>query len=279
LRIEASAAERQVRIDNGQDVIVGVNKYRPDTVEELTLREVDNTAVRENQLTRLKAVRASRDDAAVEGALAALTAAARADGNLLPLAISAMRARATVGEVSDALEKVWGRYRAEARTVSGVYSAAYADDVQWQQLRADIAAFAAATGRRPRVLMAKLGQDGHDRGVKVVATAFADAGFDVDIGPLFQTPQECARQAIENDVHAIGVSTLAAGHKTLIPEIIAALRALGAADIVVFVGGIVPPQDYAFLREAGVSGIFGPGTPVLQSARDVLRHIQQRHSG
>jgi methylmalonyl-CoA mutase len=279
LRIEASAAERQVRIDNGQDVIVGVNKYRPDTVEELTLREVDNTAVRENQLTRLKAVRASRDNAAVEGALAALTAAARADGNLLPLAISAMRARATVGEVSDALEKVWGRYRAEARTVSGVYSAAYADDVQWQQLRADIAAFAAATGRRPRVLMAKLGQDGHDRGVKVVATAFADAGFDVDIGPLFQTPQECARQAIENDVHAIGVSTLAAGHKTLIPEIIAALRALGAPDIVVFVGGIVPPQDYAFLREAGVSGIFGPGTPVLQSARDVLRHIQQRHSG
>jgi methylmalonyl-CoA mutase len=279
LRIEASAAERQVRIDNGQDVIVGVNKYRPDTVEELTLREVDNTAVRENQLTRLKAVRASRDNAAVEGALAALTAAARADGNLLPLAISAMRARATVGEVSDALEKVWGRYRAEARTVSGVYSAAYADDVQWQQLRADIAAFAAATGRRPRVLMAKLGQDGHDRGVKVVATAFADAGFDVDIGPLFQTPQECARQAIENDVHAIGVSTLAAGHKTLIPEIIAALRALGAPDIVVFVGGIVPPQDYAFLREAGVGGIFGPGTPVLQSARDVLRHIQQRHSG
>ena len=176
--------------------------------------------------------------------------AGNAGGNLLALAITAMRARATVGEVSDALEKVWGRYRAETRSVSGVYSAAYEHDAQWQQLRADIKAFAAQAGRRPRLLMAKLGQDGHDRGVKVVATAFADAGFDVDIGPLFQTPQECARQAIENDVHAIGISTLAAGHNTLVPEIIAALRLQGAADIVVFVGGIVPEQDHAFLRAA-----------------------------
>jgi methylmalonyl-CoA mutase len=187
-----------------------------------------------------------------------------------------MRARATVGEVSDALEKVWGRYRAETRSVSGVYSAAYEHDAQWQQLRADISAFATNAGRRPRLLMAKLGQDGHDRGVKVVATAFADAGFDVDIGPLFQTPQECARQAIENDVHAIGISTLAAGHNTLVPEIIAALRSQGAPDIVVFVGGIVPEQDHGFLRAAGVSGIYGPGTPVMQCARDVLQQIAQR---
>jgi methylmalonyl-CoA mutase len=276
LRIEASAAERQARIDSGDEVIVGVNKYPPASAEVLALREVDNTAVRENQLERLKKVRASRDAGAVKASLTALTEAARqGNGNLLALAITAMRARATVGEVSDALEKVWGRYRAEMRSVSGVYSAAYAEDKQWRQLQADIATFAVAAGRRPRLMMAKLGQDGHDRGVKVVATAFADAGFDVDIGPLFQTPQECARQAIENDVHAIGVSTLAAGHKTLVPEIIAALRGQGARDIVVFVGGIVPEQDHAFLREAGVSGIFGPGTPVMQCAREVLQQIIQ----
>jgi methylmalonyl-CoA mutase len=276
LRIEASAAERQARIDSGQEVIVGVNKYPPASAETLALREVDNAAVLENQLERLKAVRATRDQAAVRASLAALSESARrGSGNLLALAIAAMRARATVGEVSDALEDVWGRYRAETRSVTGVYSAAYEDNVEWQQLQADIRAFAAATGRRPRLLMAKVGQDGHDRGVKVVATAFADAGFDVDIGPLFQTPQECARQAIENDVHAIGVSTLAAGHKTLVPEIIAALRAQGAEEIVVFVGGIVPEQDHAFLRDAGVVGIFGPGTPVMQCAREVLRQIVQ----
>jgi methylmalonyl-CoA mutase len=277
LRIEASAAQRQARIDSGKEVIVGVNKYPPATVEALALREVDNTTVRANQLARLKVLRASRDNAAVQAALAELTAAARQDGgNLLDLAITAMRARATVGEVSDALEKVWGRYRAETRTVSGVYSAAYEHDAQWLQLRADVSAFATTTGRRPRLMMAKVGQDGHDRGIKVVATAFADAGFDVDIGPLFQTPQECARQAIENDVHALGVSTLAAGHKTLVPEIIAALHAQGAPDIVVFVGGIVPPQDHPFLLAAGVSGIFGPGTPILDSAREVLMQIRQR---
>jgi methylmalonyl-CoA mutase len=276
LRIEASAAERQARIDSGQEVIVGVNKYPPASAEILALREVDNAAVLENQLERLRAVRATRDQAAVQASLAALSESARrGTDNLLALAITAMRARATVGEVSDALEDVWGRYRAETRSVTGVYSAAYEDNVEWQQLQADIRAFAAANGRRPRLLMAKVGQDGHDRGVKVVATAFADAGFDVDIGPLFQTPQECARQAIENDVHAIGVSTLAAGHKTLVPEIIAALRAQGAEDIVVFVGGIVPEQDHAFLRDAGVVGIFGPGTPVMQCAREVLRQIVQ----
>ena len=277
LRIEASAAARQARIDSGAEVFVGVNKYPPATKESVQLREVDNSAVRENQLARLDAVRSARDPGAVSSALEALTAAASSGGgNLLVLAIAAMRARATVGEVSDALEKVWGRYRAETRSVSGVYSAAYEHDAQWQQLRADIAAFATLAGRRPRLLMAKLGQDGHDRGVKVVATAFADAGFDVDIGPLFQTPQECARQAIENDVHAIGVSTLAAGHNTLVPEILAALRSQGAPDIVVFVGGIVPEQDHAFLRAAGVSGIYGPGTPVMQCARDVLQQIAKR---
>jgi methylmalonyl-CoA mutase len=278
LRIEASAAARQARIDSGAEVFVGVNKYSPATRESVQLREVDNSAVRRNQIARLAAVRAARDPGAVRSALDALTvAASHGGGNLLALAITAMRARATVGEVSDALEKVWGRYRAETRSVSGVYSAAYEHDAQWQQLRADIRAFASSVGRRPRLLMAKLGQDGHDRGVKVVATAFADAGFDVDIGPLFQTPQECARQAIENDVHAIGVSTLAAGHNTLVPEIIAALRSQGAADIVVFVGGIVPEQDHAFLRQAGVSGIYGPGTPVMQCAQDVLRQIAQHH--
>jgi methylmalonyl-CoA mutase len=278
LRIESSAAARQARIDSGAEVFVGVNKYSPATRESVQLREVDNSAVRRNQIARLAAVRAARDPGAVRSALDALTvAASHGGGNLLALAITAMRARATVGEVSDALEKVWGRYRAETRSVSGVYSAAYEHDAQWQQLRADISAFASSVGRRPRLLMAKLGQDGHDRGVKVVATAFADAGFDVDIGPLFQTPQECARQAIENDVHAIGVSTLAAGHNTLVPEIIAALRSQGAADIVVFVGGIVPEQDHAFLRQAGVSGIYGPGTPVMQCAQDVLRQIAQHH--
>jgi methylmalonyl-CoA mutase len=277
LRIEASAAARQARIDSGAEVFVGVNKYPPATRESVQLREVDNSAVRSNQIARLAAVRAARDPGAVRSALDALTAAASHQrSNLLALAIAAMRARATVGEVSDALEKVWGRYRAETRSVSGVYSAAYEHDAQWQQLRADISAFATNAGRRPRLLMAKLGQDGHDRGVKVVATAFADAGFDVDIGPLFQSPQECARQAIENDVHAIGISTLAAGHNTLVPEIIAALRSQGAPDIVVFVGGIVPEQDHAFLRAAGVSGIYGPGTPVMQCARDVLQQIAQR---
>ena len=190
-----------------------------------------------------------------------------------------MRLRATVGEVSDALEQAWGRHRANSQEVSGVYAGAYESREEWEKLQADIAAFANSYGRRPRVMIAKLGQDGHDRGAKVVASAFADLGFDVDVGPLFQTPEECARQAIENDVHAVGVSTLAAGHKTLVPEIIRALREQGSPEIIVFVGGVVPPQDYAFLREAGVKGIYGPGTPIPESARDVLNHIKRASDG
>jgi methylmalonyl-CoA mutase len=276
LKIEASAAQKQARIDSGADVIVGVNKYKPAKEDAIEIREVDNHAVRENQITRLKALRAKRDGAKVHSALEALTAsAASGEGNLLDLAIQAVRARATVGEVSDSLEKVWGRHRADTQKVTGVYAAAYDSAEGWDQLKAEIAAFAEAQGRRPRVMIAKLGQDGHDRGAKVVATAFADLGFDVDIGPLFQTPEECARQAIENDVHAVGVSTLAAGHKTLVPAIIAELKKQGADDIVVFVGGVIPKQDYDFLYDAGVKGIYGPGTPIPASAKDVLEQIRK----
>ena len=275
LRIEASAAEKQARIDSGRDVIVGVNKFKLDKEDPVEILEIDNVAVRENQLARLKSIRTSRDEVRVRQTLAALTNAARQSaGNLLELSIDAMRERATVGEVSDALEQVWGRHRANSQEVSGVYAGAYESADAWNALKTEIDAFAAAAGRRPRVMIAKLGQDGHDRGAKVVASAFADLGFDVDVGPLFQTPEECARQAIENDVHAVGVSTLAAGHKTLVPEIIRALRAQGANDIIVFVGGVVPQQDYEFLYGAGVKGIYGPGTPIPESARDVLKHIK-----
>ena len=276
LKIEASAAEKQARIDSRQDVIVGVNKYKLATEDAIDTLNIDNVAVRENQVARLKAIRASRDSAAVQAALDALTDCAGnpASGNLLDLAIRAMRVRATVGEVSDALEKVWGRHRADTQKVTGVYAAAYDSAEGWAQLQQEIAAFAEAEGRRPRVMIAKLGQDGHDRGAKVVATAFADLGFDVDMGPLFQTAEECARQAIENDVHAVGVSTLAAGHKTLVPEIIKALKDQGADDIIVFVGGVIPRADYDFLYEAGVKGIYGPGTPIPASAKDVLEQIR-----
>ena len=279
LKIEASAAEKQARIDSGRDVIVGVNKYRLAEEAPIETREVDNHAVRENQVRRLQALRASRDAAKVRAALDALTACAESSataskGNLLELAIGAMRVRATVGEVSDALEKAWGRHRADTQKVTGVYAAAYDSAEGWGQLQREIAEFAEAQGRRPRVLIAKLGQDGHDRGAKVVATAFADLGFDVDIGPLFQTAEECARQAIENDVHAVGVSTLAAGHKTLVPAIIKSLREQGANDIIVFVGGVIPRQDYEFLYDAGVKGIYGPGTPIPASAKDVLEQIK-----
>jgi len=275
LKIEASAAEKQARIDSGQDVIVGVNKYKLAKQDSIEVREVDNHKVRDEQISRLAEVRALRDAAAVEAALQALTDAAHSgQGNLLALAIDAMRCRATVGEVSDALERVYGRHRADIQKVSGVYAAAYDSAEGWQKLQDEIAAFGEDFGRRPRVLIAKLGQDGHDRGAKVVATAFADLGYDVDIGPLFQTPDECARQAIENDVHAIGVSTLAAGHKTLVPAIIAALKEQGADDIIVFVGGVVPQQDYDFLYAAGVKGIYGPGTPIPVSAKDVLETIR-----
>ena len=286
LKIEAAAADKQARIDSGQDVIVGVNKYKLKTEDAIEARDIDNVAVREGQIARLKVIREKRDAALVQQALAAITSAAKSEvsaggsGNLLDLSIQAIRLRATVGEVSDALEKAFGRHRADTHKVSGVYAAAY-DDAQgdtmdyWNALKADIAAFADREGRRPRVMISKLGQDGHDRGAKVVATAFADLGFDVDIGPLFQTPEECARQAIENDVHAVGVSTLAAGHKTLVPAIIAELKKQGANDIIVFVGGVVPRQDYDFLYAAGVKGIYGPGTPIPVSAKDVLTQIEK----
>jgi len=276
LRIEASAAEKQARIDSAQDVIVGVNKFKLDKEDTIEFLNIDNIAVRDSQIARLKEVRAERDAQQVEKTLSAISEAAQSGhGNLFALTIEAMRSRATVGEVSDALEKIWGRHRANSQEVSGVYAAAYDSSESWDKLKADIANFAKEHGRRPRVMIAKLGQDGHDRGAKVVASAFADLGFDIDVGPLFQTPEECARQAIENDVHAVGVSTLAAGHKTLVPEIVKALRAQGANDVVVFVGGVVPQQDYAFLYEAGVAGIYGPGTPIPDSARDVLRHIKR----
>jgi len=275
LKIEASAAEKQARIDSGKDVIVGVNKYRLTKEEPVEILEVDNHKVREQQIARLQRLRATRDGEKVRAALAALTECARSGrGNLLDLSIQAVRARATVGEISDALEQVFGRHRADIQKVTGVYAAAYDSAEGWEQLKAEIAQFAQDHGRRPRVMIAKLGQDGHDRGAKVVATAFADLGFDVDIGALFQTPEECARQAIENDVHAVGVSTLAAGHKTLVPAIIDELKKQGGDDIVVFVGGVIPQQDYEFLYRAGVKGIYGPGTPIPVSAKDVLEQIR-----
>jgi methylmalonyl-CoA mutase len=277
LRIEAAAAEKQARIDSGEDTIIGVNKWKLDKEAPIDVREIDNTAVREAQVERLAAVRKARDPAAASACLAALTDAARSGkGNLLDLTIRAVRARCTVGEISGALEAVWGRHHATTQSVSGVYGSHFAQDSTWEKLRTDIEAFAGEEGRRPRIMVAKLGQDGHDRGSKVVATAFADLGFDVDIGPLFQTPEEAARQAVENDVHAIGVSTLAAGHKTLVPALVDALRARHAQDIVVFVGGVVPPQDYAMLEAAGVSGIYGPGTPIPACAADVLAKIRAR---
>ena len=291
LKIEAAAAEKQARIDSGKDVIVGINKYKLKTEDVLETREIDNVTVRDGQIARLNEIKSKRDGDGVNAALAAITNAAKDNsGNLLDLTIKAMRLRATVGEVSDALEQVYGRHRADPQKVQGVYAAAYGSNdgtasneagnvgetmEYWNQLKADIATFADKQGRRPRVMISKLGQDGHDRGAKVVATAFADLGFDVDMGPLFQTPEECARQAIENDVHAVGVSTLAAGHKTLVPAIIAELRKQGADDIIVFVGGVIPRQDYDMLYEAGVKGIYGPGTPIPVSARDVLLQIEK----
>jgi len=276
LKIEAAAAEKQARIDSGRDVIVGVNKYKLQTEDAIEARDIDNVAVRDGQIARLKTIKAGRDSAGVQAALAALTAAAENNtGNLLDLCIQAMRLRATVGEVSDALETVYGRHRADTQKVTGVYAAAYDSAEGWENLKTEINAFAQAQGRRPRVMISKLGQDGHDRGAKVVATAFADLGFDVDMGPLFQTPEECARQAIENDVHAVGVSTLAAGHKTLVPAIIEELKKQGAHDIIVFVGGVIPKQDYEMLYEAGVKGIYGPGTPIPASAKDVLEQIKK----
>lgn len=274
LRIEESAARKQARIDRGEDVIVGVNKYQLDHEEDLDILEVDNVAVRDAQIKGLEKIRRERDQAAVDKALQALTDAARdGEGNLLALSVEAARLRATVGEISSALEDVFGRYQAQARTISGVYGAPYEDDADWQAIQQGVGEFEAEHGRRPRMLVCKMGQDGHDRGAKVIATAFADAGFDIDLSPMFSTPEEVARQAVENDVHVVGVSSQAAGHKTLVPALIEALKAEGADDIIVVTGGVIPKQDYDFLQQVGVKGIFGPGTPIPVSAKQVLDAI------
>src|SRR6185503_8123565 len=276
LRIEETAARRQARVDRGEDVVVGVNKFKLSVEPEIDTREIDNTAVREAQVARLQKIKASRDAGRCQAALDALTKCAETgQGNLLALGVEAARARATVGEISSALEKVWGRYAAEIRSISGVYGASYQDDADWKALQSEIEKFATEQGRRPRILVAKIGQDGHDRGAKVIATAFADLGFDVDVGTLFQTPEEVARQAVENDVHAVGVSTQSGGHKTLVPELVRQLAKLDSSDIVVTVGGIVPQKDYAMLEQAGVKAVFGPGTNIPKAARRVLALIGQ----
>ena len=276
LRIEETAARRQARVDRGEDIIVGVNKFQLPEEPTIDVREIDNTAVREAQVARLQRIRATRDAHTVRATLEALTqAAATGTGNLLACAIEAARARATVGEISEALEKVYGRYRADVRSISGVYGGQFATDEEWKALQHEVQRFARDHGRRPRMLVAKVGQDGHDRGAKVIATAFADLGFDVDVGTLFQTPEEVARQAVENDVHVVGVSTQSGGHKTLVPQVIKELERLGAGDIVVTVGGIIPPRDYAFLHAAGVKAVFGPGTQIPKAARRVLELLEE----
>ncbi len=276
LRIEEAAARRQARVDRGEDVIVGVNKYRPEVDTPIDVLSIDNTAVRASQLARLAQVKASRDKDRCAAALSALRAAAAGTGNLLAAAVEAARARATVGEISDALEAEFTRHRAEIRSIAGVYGSHYEGDAGFQQIRADVETFAAAEGRRPRMLVAKLGQDGHDRGAKVIATAFADIGFDVDIGALFLTPAEAARQAVENDVHVVGISSQAAGHQTLVPQLIDALKAEGAGDILVVCGGVIPPQDYPMLKAAGVAAIYGPGTNIPVAAAEILDLLSKR---
>ena len=275
LRIEESAAKRQAMIDRGQEVIVGVNKYRKDKEDPIDILDVDNDAVRASQIARLERIKGSRDQGTCDAALAALEAAAGADGNLLAAAVEAARARATVGEISMAMEKVFGRHRAEVKTLAGVYGAAYEGDAGFAQIQKDVEVFAEEEGRRPRMLVVKMGQDGHDRGAKVIATAFADIGFDVDVGPLFQTPEEAADDAIDNDVHIVGISSQAAGHKTLAPKLIEALRAKDAGDIIVICGGVIPQQDYDFLKEKGVKAIFGPGTNIPEAASEILTLIRQ----
>jgi len=279
MKIEGCAADKQARIDSGKDVIVGVNKYKLAKEDSLDIRDIDNNAVRDSQIARLKSVRANRDTDKVNAALADLTRCAETgEGNLLDFTVRAMRLRASVGEVSDAMEKIFGRFRATQQTVSGVYGAVVEGIASWENLKAEIVRFNDEEGRRPRIMIAKLGQDGHDRGAKVVATAFADLGFDIDVGPLFQTPEEAARLAIENDVHAVGVSSLAAGHKTLLPALVQALKDQGADDIIVFAGGVIPAQDYDFLFQAGAKAIFGPGTRIEDSAMTVLAEIRKARS-
>jgi len=277
LRIEEAATRRQARVDSGLDTIVGVNKYRLDEEPEIDVRDIDNTAVREAQTQRLEEIRRSRDGDAVKRSLDELTRLAKSgEGNLLAAAVEAARVRASVGEISDALESVYTRYRATVQSVSGVYSAVETNDPEYDQACEAVRDFAEAEGRRPRMLVVKLGQDGHDRGMKVIATAFADIGFDVDVGPLFQSAEEAARQAIDNDVHVVGVSSQAAGHKTLVPELVQALAAAGSENIAVVVGGVIPRRDYDFLRNEGVSAIFGPGTPIPKAASEVLQVLRER---
>ena len=273
LRIEETAATRQAMIDRGQEVIVGVNKYRKDHEDPIDILDVDNVKVRDSQIRGLERIRASRDQAACDAALDELTRRASEGGNILEAAVEAARVRATVGEISTALEKEFGRHRAEVRTLAGVYGAAYEGDEGFAAIQRDVEDFAEAEGRRPRMLVVKMGQDGHDRGAKVIATAFADIGFDVDVGALFQTPEEAAQDAIDNDVHVVGISSQAAGHKFLAPRLIEALKERGAGDILVICGGVIPQQDYDFLTNAGVKAIFGPGTNIPDAARDILRLV------
>jgi methylmalonyl-CoA mutase len=274
MRIEQAAAAKQARIDSGKDVIAGVNKYRTDEKSNLEILEVDNTAVRNEQIAKLNQLKKDRNTEAVEKSLQRLAeAAASGKGNLLALAIDAARNRATLGEISSAMEKTFGRFKATVKSISGVYSAEMKDQKDFEEVRKLSDQFAELDGRRPRILIAKMGQDGHDRGAKVIATGFADLGFDVDIGSLFQTPEEVAMQAAENDVHIIGASSLAGGHKTLIPELIEALKKIGRPDIMVIAGGVIPPQHYDFLHQAGVSFIFGPGTVITEAAREILTRM------
>ncbi len=278
LRIEETAAKRQAGIDRGTEVVVGVNKYRKDEEEPIDILDIDNAAVREAQVARIEATKAARDDAACQAALEELTRRAEEGGNLLEAAVEASRARATVGEISMAMEKAFGRHRAEVKTLAGVYGAAYEGDEGFAAIQSSVEKFAEDEGRRPRMLVVKMGQDGHDRGAKVIATAFADIGFDVDVGPLFQTPEEAAQDAIDNDVHVIGISSQAAGHKTLAPKLVQALKDAGAEDIIVICGGVIPQQDYQFLYDNGVKAIFGPGTNIPKAAEDILDLIRKARS-
>ena len=275
LRIEESAARRQAMIDRGEEVIVGVNKYRLAKEDPIDILDIDNAKVRDGQIARLQRVRAERNEAACQGALAELSKRAKDGGNLLEAAVEAARHRASVGEISMAMEKEFGRHRAEVKTLSGVYGAAYEGDEGFAEIQRNVEAFATEEGRRPRMLVVKMGQDGHDRGAKVIATAFADIGFDVDVGPLFQTPEEAAQDAVDNDVHVIGISSQAAGHKTLAPKLVEALQAAGAGDIIVVCGGVIPQQDYDYLFQRGVKAIFGPGTNIPKAAADILRLIRE----
>lgn len=274
MRIEEAAAKKQARIDSGKEIVVGVNAFEWEKETDIEVLEIDNTAVRNEQIERLQKIKAERNNEAVQQALNAITECAKSGkGNLLDLAVKAARLRATLGEISDAMEKAFGRYKATIRSISGVYASEISDDEHFREAQAMADRFAEIEGRRPRIMIAKMGQDGHDRGAKVIATSFADLGFDVDIGSLFQTPDEVARQAAENDVHIIGVSSLAAGHKTLVPQLIAELQKIGREDILVIVGGVIPPQDYQFLYDAGVAGVFGPGTIIAVAAQEILKKL------